>query len=455
MLRRTSGGVGRAWLSASLLLGASVFAQQGEPPATPNRAELERLGATIRAINITVNNVFDPSKPDEDKRLYRWANRVHVLTRESVIEAVLLFEVGEEFRGRLLDESTRTLRARGFLSEATAEPRNYDPATNTVEVDVRVRDSWSLAPELDLSRSGGVTEYEIGMEDGNLFGTGKEVTISYSHDVDRDAVFLGYGDPNVFNSRVRLSAVLANASDGHQRAFAAERPFYSLDTRWQLGGGVRGDERIDTMYDLGEEIDSFRHDIRSLTLQGGWSSGLRENRSLRWLGGVTTEEDIFVPTPDRPQPLLLPENRKLVFPWVGLQLIEDDYREMSELNDMGRTEDVALGINLYFSVGFAKQRFGSDRNATLYRASAQMGWEPGESGQLLMLNAGGWTRDEADGLQNSVAFIGARYYDYHFRPGLIVEDYPVRDGYVWVRGSWGWNGGEWIWSPGYYEPVGY
>jgi WXXGXW repeat (2 copies) len=52
-------------------------------------------------------------------------------------------------------------------------------------------------------------------------------------------------------------------------------------------------------------------------------------------------------------------------------------------------------------------------------------------------------------------FIGARYYDYHFRPGLIVEDYPVRDGYVWVRGSWAWNGGEWIWSPGYYEPVGY
>lgn len=49
-------------------------------------------------------------------------------------------------------------------------------------------------------------------------------------------------------------------------------------------------------------------------------------------------------------------------------------------------------------------------------------------------------------------WIGAHYYDYRFRPGLIVEDYPVRDGYLWVRGSWQWNGGEWIWQPGYYEP---
>jgi hypothetical protein len=416
MSRRTLGGVGRAWLGASWVLSGALFAQEPvvqEPQvaATPDRAELERLNATIRAINVTVDNVFDPSNPDEDKKLYRWANRVHILTRESVVESVLLFQVGDTFRARLLDESARTLRASGFLSDASCEPLAYDPVTNSVEVNVRVRDSWSLAPDLDLSRSGGVNEYEIGMSDGNLFGTGKELTLSYSSDVDRTEAFFGYGDPNVFNSRIRLSAVLANASDGHRRAFAAERPFYAIDTRWQLGGNVRDEERVDTMYDLGEEIDNFRHDISSITLQGGWSPGFNEkHRALRWLMGVTSEEDTFVPTPERPQPLLLPTDRDLVFPWVGVQLVEDDYREMTELNDMGRTEDVSLGLNVYFSIGFAKERFGSDRNATLYRANAQMGWEPGGPGNLLLLTAGGWTRDETEGLVNSVMFAGLRYY---------------------------------------------
>jgi hypothetical protein len=46
-----------------------------------------------------------------------------------------------------------------------------------------------------------------------------------------------------------------------------------------------------------------------------------------------------------------------------------------------------------------------------------------------------------------------RYYDYRYRPELIVENYGYRDGYIWVRGSWQWNGVEWIWYPGHYQPA--
>ena len=74
---------------------------------------------------------------------------------------------------------------------------------------------------------------------------------------------------------------------------------------------------------------------------------------------------MFYPTIDTPQPLLLPENRKLVYPWVGWQLLEDDYREMSELNDMGRTEDIALGLNLFVQRRSREEelRLRSRRNA--------------------------------------------------------------------------------------------
>ncbi|HEY0192326.1 MAG TPA: YXWGXW repeat-containing protein [Kofleriaceae bacterium] len=49
--------------------------------------------------------------------------------------------------------------------------------------------------------------------------------------------------------------------------------------------------------------------------------------------------------------------------------------------------------------------------------------------------------------------IREHYYNYHRRPGLIVEEYGPRPGYIWVRGHWGWNGGEWMWTPGYYNPM--
>ncbi|HEY4243410.1 MAG TPA: hypothetical protein VGM88_26540 [Kofleriaceae bacterium] len=50
--------------------------------------------------------------------------------------------------------------------------------------------------------------------------------------------------------------------------------------------------------------------------------------------------------------------------------------------------------------------------------------------------------------------IHERYFDYYHRPGLIVENYGPRDGYLWVAGDWSWNGAEWIWMPGHYEPDG-
>jgi hypothetical protein len=214
----------------------------------------------------------------------------------------------------------------------------------------------------------------------------------------------------LFGSRVRLNAVFADASDGHHHAVFAERPFYSLDTRWMLGGNVLDEQRVDPIYDLGEQIDEFGHDLKGFSLQGGWSRGFVDGRVRRVLLGVSSTEDVFYATLDTPQPILLPENRKLVYPWVGWQLLADDYREMSELNDIGRTEDIALGTSLFMSVGFADTRFGSDRDATLLRAAFQKGWEPGGPGRLLTLTAGGSTRDESDGLQNSIVETAARYY---------------------------------------------
>jgi hypothetical protein len=393
-----------AWLAAM----SPASAQPASP--IPLREVLEQSGATIRTINVIVENVFDPSNPDEDKKLYRWANNVHVLTRESVVLDILLLAPGDRFVARRLDESARALRARGFISEASLEIAAYDPATNSVDINVRVRDSWSLALDLKLNRTGGETEWGIGLSENNLFGTGKTLEIGYESEIDRDQALLGYSDGNVFGSRVSLRALLSNASDGHRRELLVERPFFSLDTPWTIGGSLHDEQRVDTMYDLGEEIDEFGHEIEAASLRGGWSPGLVGRRAQRFLFGLTSEEHRFTATTDVPDPLLLPPDRKLVYPWIGWEWLEDDYREMTELNDMGRTEDISLGLNVFASVGFAERRYGSDREATLYNLTAKKGWEPGGPGRLLLFESGASTRREDDGYRNSQLFVSGQYY---------------------------------------------
>ena len=173
------------WASAAAwtLLAATAQGQDAETSAAPEAtqvrtwqgprlpmpqpldAQLEQAGATIREINVTVDNVFDPSNPKEDKALYRWANKVHVRTHDSVIESALLFRVGDRYEARVLDESARALRGRGYLADVKIGPESYDPVANTVAVDVRVRDSWTLAPELKFSHRGGQSEWAIGLDD--------------------------------------------------------------------------------------------------------------------------------------------------------------------------------------------------------------------------------------------------------------------------------------------------
>jgi outer membrane protein assembly factor BamA len=378
------------------------------PQDLTSLSELEARGATIGKVYLDLENVFDLSDPAEDKRLYRWANKIHMTTRPGVVEDILLFEEGDPLSEQQVAESARLLRDRGFVADADIMPGSYDPTTNVADVNVWMRDSWTLEPDLKLSRSGGENEYGFGLVEDNLFGLGKSMTLTYDSSVDRIQRLISYTDGNVNGSRKKLDVSFADLSDGRQVRLRTGRPFYSVDTRWSVWSDVFDDERVDPIYELGETVDEFRHDTRYGSIQGGRSKGLVNGMARRWLAGLTFEEDIFQPSAFGP-PVLLPEDRRLVYPWAGIQWIGDDYRQVMDLNDMGRTEDISLGLNLFARIGIATPQLDSDRRAILFDLSADRGWEPRGSGSLFQISASATTRSEHNELQNTIVAFSGRY----------------------------------------------
>jgi len=389
----------------------------------PSLNELEALGVSIGTVNIQIDNVFDTSDEAEDKRLYRWANRVHRTTRPSVVEDILLFDRNESLVEQLIAESARLLRERQFAADADITASNYDPVANTADVDVWIRDAWSLEPDLKLSRGGGENEFAIGLEEDNLLGLGKLMTLAYSSDVDRDQRFFSFQDNNLFRSRKRLGISIADRSDGRQFRFAAGRPFFALDARWSITSETLDDQRVNPIYDLGKVIDEFRRDTRFLSIQGGRSTGLVDGKARRWLAGLSFEEHEFRPNPGFDSPILLPENRKLVYPWAGIQLIGDDYRQVSELFDIGRTEDIALGLNLFARVGVASPQLDSDRRALLLDFSAERGWEPRGPGSLFLLSAQASSRAESRDFRNTIISLNGRYMQRNLGDELFLVSF--------------------------------
>jgi hypothetical protein len=111
-----------------------------------------------------------------------------------------------------------------------------------------------------------------------------------------------------------------------------------------------------------------------------------------------------------PSPLLLPDDRKFVYPWIGLQIIADDFRATSEVNDMGRTEDISLGLDFQFRIGRATTGFGSSRNATILRLDTHKGWEPGGPGRMLLFDLSARARREPTGMEDSRVSANFTYY---------------------------------------------
>ncbi|NNF61973.1 MAG: hypothetical protein HKN06_11685 [Gammaproteobacteria bacterium] len=366
-------------------------------------------GALIGDIVFDRRQVFDTSLPDEDKWLYRLANRYHVLTRTATIRDQLLLKPGDRYSARLVAETERGLRNRNYLYDASIVP--VRPAAGQVDLCVTTRDVWTLLPGISLERAGGEDEVSIQLEELNLRGTGVAVGIEYEEDVERDSLQFWYSDRQLGSSRVAMNVSYQDNSDGDSVAFALQRPFFALDTRWSAGGDVLVDDRVRPLYDRGTTKAEFRQQRELLRVTGGRSAGLVDGWVRRWTVGMVYDDSRFGPgdTPALAGPV--PADRRFVYPFVGFDLIEDRFDTTKNQDQMGRVEDLFLGTRLSASLGWSGSTFGGD-DAALFDVRWSTGVGVSEKA-LWRLRAGLQGRYENSSLGNAIFSTAVRFTRRH------------------------------------------
>ena len=356
-----------------LLCAAHASAEEAAAPgcAIPP-AELESAGAVIRHVTVDNQNIFDTSSPEEDKALFRLLNRAHVRTRPLVIERQLLFAEGEPFRAQALEESGRLLRGTPYLYDAQLELVYCD--AEVVDVRVRTRDVWTLKPGVSFSRSGGESRVGLDLQDENFLGWGSSVRYKRRIDEDRTSSELGFIDANLGGRWIAVDATVADNSDGHEFALSVARPFYALDTRFAVGGQLLDRKQDEKVYALGDEIGKFSSDVSYAEFFAGRSAGLVDGWVHRWLAGMVYDDRRFANVLDSLDPALVPEDRKLVYPFVEYQLLEDQYLRAENLDQIYRTEDVRLGAEVRIRLGLFDSFMGADRSGVRFSAAASRGY---------------------------------------------------------------------------------
>lgn len=387
--------------------------------AIPSAEQLAAAGATIGTIHVRSHNIFDPSVPGEDFWAFRLANRIHVVTRDRVILNRLVFAPGDPYDERRLAESERLLRRDRFLYDATIRPVAY--CDGVVDVEVVTRDVWSLKPAAGFTREGGANSWHVEVQDSNFLGFGTDVTLAYEDTVDRTAALARYRDDDFLGRRLRFELWYSDNSDGDLARLTFERPFRSLDTRSAWGLRTFRQSRVDPLYQLGEVVDRFEVDQELAELSFGRSRGAIAGRAARLRVGATWDDRAFAPAADDPSPgNPLPADRRLAYPWVAGEWIEDGFVESQNLDRIDRTEDLNLGRRGTAWLGLATRALGSDRDAAIFGASWSDGFvpAPGQLG-LLAVALGGRLEREGDatpgGLRNGLLSLSLRFYRRNFR----------------------------------------
>jgi hypothetical protein len=403
-------GVFVGLIGAALAGAPALGLEHAEPLAggcAMSEAELEEAGAVIRNVYVRNINIFDLEDPEEDKAVFRLMNRLHVETRPRVIRQQLLFEPGDAYQRRVLEESERLLRETSYLYDAQIAVLACDGAG--VDLLVRTQDVWTLKPGVSISRSGGESRVGFDLQEDNFLGRGGSVRFYRRIDEERRTTEVGYRDRNLAGRWLSFDATLADYSDGHLVSIALERPFYALDIRTAVGGAVLDERLEDPVYSMGDEIGRFRRDTKHFDFYRGWSGGLARGWTQRVSAGMVFDDRSFTAVDELIPSTLIPENRRLVYPFLGYEVIEDRFLRTENLDQIRRTEDVLLGARINMRLGLMSNVFGSDRNGAVFHAMASRGYgDPGHMLWTLATQAEG--RIEGDGLKNALIGGTARWY---------------------------------------------
>ena len=397
-------------LTLAMIIAALFFQASQAESLSPEAGLTQRTStrnAAVGEIKLRKLNVFDLSNEEENNWLYRLANRLHIVTKDHVIRGQLLFEPGEKYDKRLIEETERILRQNRYLYSASIETTLQEDGT--VDVLVTTQDVWTLGPDLSLSRNGGENRSRFGIEEQNLFGLGQTIRFTHEENVDRRSNSFEFGDRQLGQSWVSAYLQISDNSDGETNQLAIIRPFYALDARWSAGARALNDDGRDALYMLGDESAEYHRDRELFTAFVGWSKGLRDGRARRWIAGVVYDDNQFSAVPVPTLPSAIPTDRKLVYPYLSFELLQDEYEITSNRDQIGRQEDFLLGARITASIGWATESFGADRDALLYSATASRGYGSIDS-KTLLLSANASGRLESGHSANVLATMGARYY---------------------------------------------
>lgn len=196
----------------------------------------------IRNITIETMDPFGYSIDNPNKKPKNWAertgNNIHIKTQKLTIRNYLLFKKNDELDSLLVKESERLLQQLRYTRNVTIKPVAINGSKDSVDITIKILDSWSLIPTGSLSDS--KANFEI--TERNFLGLGHEFENNFKQRFtdSKNAYGMRYTIPNFKNTFVSSTFLYdIDFESNYQKSVSIDRSFFSPYTRWAAGVGFQ------------------------------------------------------------------------------------------------------------------------------------------------------------------------------------------------------------------------
>lgn len=319
----------------------------------------EYEGKIIRNIHITTLDPFGFSEKDSTKKarngFERFGNRVHIKSSRLTIKNLLLIKKNRPLDSLLVRESERLIRSQRYIRAVDITTKFTETGSDSVDVYIRVLDSWSLIP----NASGSTSKTTFELTERNFLGTGHELDNTYRQRFDngRSAVSTRYTIPNILNTYIRTSlAYSVDEHNNYSKSVSIDRPFFSPFAKWGAGINIAQEFKVDSLPDVTGQYAPQNFKVGTQDFWVGKSlqifkGNTEEDRTTNFITSFRFLRRNYseFPTPAYDSlKFFSDENFYLAgFGVTSRKFIQDKY-----LFNYGITEDVAIGKVYALTVGY-------------------------------------------------------------------------------------------------------
>lgn len=306
-------------------------------------------GKIIRKIDIITLDPFGYDLNDTTRKpkkaLEKAGNFLHIKSKQLTIWNAMIVRKNQPLDSLRVKESERLIRTQRFVRRVSIKPIPT-ASKDSVDLEVRVLDSWSLIPDIAISSS--KANYKL--TERNFLGIGHQFSQQYQRDMTDgdDAYTARYKIPNIMNTFVQSDFLYNENLDGsYLKSIDINRPFYSPFTRWAAGIYIDTWYRTDSLFNAQGERAKQPFKSNTSDIWAGHSirilKGDSENdRTTNFIVSIRHNKRRFTESPELAYDTVgFYRNERNYL--IGLGISSRQYIQETHLFNFGVEEDVPVG----------------------------------------------------------------------------------------------------------------